>query len=235
MQKQLNNGIATQPNVNVFRAGRKVFFSGEISEDSIFELIRILNEIEEEDDSNGNQGNVENTMIDVLDAFEIKNDKLSKEELNEIEKIGNEYRKNKEKPNSLDREPIHLYISTRGGDAYECWGLIDTIRTMKTPVWGYTYKAMSAGFFILIACDRRFMYQNGTLLYHQMQTGSVGSLQDIIEDTEEAMRMQYLVEDLTLDCTNIPEERLNEIREKKIDWYIDSQTALELGIVDEII
>ena len=49
------------------------------------------------------------------------------------------------------------------------------------------------------------------------------------------MRLQEMIENLTLDCTCISSERLDEVREKKIDWYIDSETALDLGICDEII
>ena len=234
MQKNLENGLQVQ-SVNVLRVDRKIFFSGEVCDDSIFELIRILHEIEEEDNGNGEQDNTEDTIVNIFDTFEMKDEKLSKEELKEIEKIGNTYRKNKKKPNSFDRKPIHLYLSSRGGDAYECIGATETIRTIKTPVWGYTYKAMSSGLFIFESCNRRIMYRNGTLLYHQVQAGTNGTVTDMVEDTNEAMRLQTLMEDLTLGCTNISEERLNEVREKKIDWYINSENALELGMIDEII
>lgn len=233
MQKRL--GSIPIQNVNVSRMGRKIFFNCDVMDDSAYELIRILNEIEEEDNESWCQGNAEVALNEIVNVLESENDEITKNESKHINEMINTYKKNIKKPNSLDREPIHLYMNSRGGDAYECLGIIDTINNMKTPVWGYTYKAMSAGFLIYIACDRRFMYQNGTLLYHQGSSWVSGALQSMIEDVEETMRLQEMIENLTLDCTCISSERLDEVREKKIDWYINSETALDLGICDEII
>lgn len=233
-QKRFGNEFQMQ-GVNVSRVGRKIFFSGEVNEDSIFELRKILAEIEEEDNESGYQGSAETALNGIAGILESESEKTTEEENKSIINMINTYKKNIRKQSSLDREPIHLYISSRGGDALECIGLIDEIRNMKTPIWAYTYKAMSAGFFIFIACDRRIMYKNGILLYHQVQSGTFGSLTDMIDDVNESMRIQEIIEDLTLDCTNINEEKLDEIRITKTDWCIDSDLAMELGIVDEII
>lgn len=233
MNKQLNNGFQAQTNVS--RIGRKIFFSGDVCEESIYELRKILAEIEDEDNETGFQDNAEKAIGDIACVLESESEEATAEENNYITKVINTYKKSIKKPNSLDRTPIHLHINTRGGDAYECLGVIDVISNMKTPVWAYTYKAMSAGFFIFISCDKRFMYENGTLLYHQVSSGSYGTVMDMIDDTNEMVRLQEKVEDITLASTYISVEKLVEVRDKKIDWYIDAETALELGICDEII
>ncbi len=233
MQKRMNNSFQ-MPQTNVSRVGRDVYFSGSIDEDSVHELIRTLAEIESEDNETTSQGNVETTLISFLDTLGKENGKINKEDLKLIEEIGNKYRESSA-GSSLDREPIRLHISSRGGDLEESIGVTEFIRNMKTPVWAYTYKAYSGAFLIFVACDRRFMYRNGTLLYHQLTTGNYGKLVDLIDDVNESIRLQEVMENIVLDCTNITEEKLDEIRMLKQDWILTADEAVEWKIVDEII
>lgn len=233
MQKK-NNSNFQMPQTNVSRVGRDVYFSGSIDEDSVHELIRTLAEIEIEDNEANSQGNVENTLIEFLETLGKENGKINKEDLKLIEEIGNKYRESNT-GSSLNREPIHLHISSRGGDLEESIGVTEFIRNMKTPVWAYTYKAYSGAFLIFVACDRRFMYQNGTLLYHQLTTGNYGKLVDLIDDVNEAVRLQEVMENIVLDCTGITEDKLEEVRMLKQDWILTAEEARDWKIVDEII
>ena len=233
MQKRMNNSFQ-MPQTNVSRVGRDVYFSGSIDEDSVHELIRTLAEIESEDNETTSQGNVETTLISFLDTLGKENGKINKEDLKLIEEIGNKYRESSA-GSSLDREPIRLHISSRGGDLEESIGVTEFIRNMKTPVWAYTYKAYSGAFLIFVACDRRFMYRNGTLLYHQLTTGNYGKLVDLIDDINESIRLQEVMEYIVLDCTAITEDKLEEIKMLKQDWILTAEEAVEWKIVDEII
>jgi ATP-dependent protease ClpP protease subunit len=232
MQKRMDSGFQ-MPQTNVSRVGRNIYFSGQIDEDSIHELKRVLAEIETEDNEVTSQGNVENTLFSFLDTLGKETGKISKEDLKLMEEMGNKFRESK--GSSLDREPVHLHISSRGGDLEESIGIVEVIRNMKTPVWAYTYKAYSGAFLIFVACDRRFMYQNGTLLYHQLSTGTYGKLVDLIDDVNESIRLQEVMEDIVLSCTDIGEERLEEVKMLKHDWILTAEEAKELKIVDEII
>lgn len=44
-----------------------------------------------------------------------------------------------------------------------------------------------------------------------------------------------MIIDYYLDNTKISKEKLDEITEKKIDYFISAEEALKLGIIDEII
>jgi ATP-dependent protease ClpP protease subunit len=233
MQKRLDGNFQI-PQTNVSRVGRDVYFSGSIDEDSVHELIRTLAELEAEDNETASQGNVENTLIDILETLGKETCKINKEDLKVIEEIGNKYRASSV-GNSFDRLPIHLHISSRGGDLEESIGVTEFIRNMKTPVWAYTYKAYSGAFLIFVACDRRFMYQNGTLLYHQLTTGTYGKLVDLIDDVNESIRLQEVMENIVLDCTGISEDKLEEIKMLKQDWILTAEEAVTWKIVDEII
>ena len=63
----------------------------------------------------------------------------------------------------------------------------------------------------------------------------MGTYQDLVEDRKQLDHLNKQSEDYVLERTKITKERVEEIRYKKIDWYIHPEEALELGIVDEII
>lgn len=46
---------------------------------------------------------------------------------------------------------------------------------------------------------------------------------------------EELLEELVLKDTKIAKERLKEVNEKRQDWWMDTEEALKLGVVDEII
>ena len=72
-------------------------------------------------------------------------------------------------------------------------------------------------------------------LYHQVSSGFIGKVQDMEEKLKETKRLQKMIEDITLEKTNISKKKLNDILKNKIDWYMSAEEALKLGVVDEII
>lgn len=133
-------------------------------------------------------------------------------------------------------EPINIYIDSYGGAVYQCFGLLSVIERSKTPIHTIvTGCAMSCGFLILISGHKRFAHKMSTPLYHQVSTGFWGKVQDLEEKLEETKRLQKQIEDYTQDKTKIGKKKLKEILENKKDWYMSSDEALELGVVDEIL
>jgi ATP-dependent Clp protease protease subunit len=133
-------------------------------------------------------------------------------------------------------EPINIYIDSYGGAVYQCFGLLSVIERSKTPVHTIvTGCAMSCGFLLLISGHKRFAHKMSTPLYHQVSTGFWGKVQDMEEKLEETKRLQKQIEDYTTDRTKISKKKLKEILENKKDWYMSSDEALELGVVDEIL
>ena len=47
--------------------------------------------------------------------------------------------------------------------------------------------------------------------------------------------LNEMAKEFVLKKTKITREKLDEIDKCKIDWYMDAQTALELGVATEII
>ena len=238
MQKNLGNNFKgkmandNQSQVFITRTGRKIFYTGEVDEYGINELIHTLADIEAEDDEIVPQNKLEDFIADVLDIVSTEDKKVNKKHLESFEDVANTYKNN----SSFDREPINLYISSRGGEVTEALSFIDYIRLMKTPVWTYAIgKTMSAGLLMLIAGDRRFATLNATVLLHQLSGGIFGTYQKILDEVEEMERTHDIINDLIMLYTNIDEKLLREIEEKNYDYYMSAEQALEFGIIDEII
>ena len=91
------------------------------------------------------------------------------------------------------------------------------------------------GFIILISGHKRFAYKYSTPLYHQASSITFGTIKNIEEDIQETKRLQKLIEKITLDKTKISKDRLKEVYEKKIDWFMTAEEALKLSVIDEIL
>lgn len=235
MQKRMANDFQI-PQSSVERVGRKVLFNGDLDENSFAQLQKILFEIELEDDDVGYQSSAETALNGIAGMLESDNEELSKKEEKDIVDIVNKYKKNIHKPNTQEREPIHLYLNSFGGSLYDCMGLVDLIRNLKTPIYSYCFgKCMSAGMVVFACTDRRFISRNSTVMIHQLSGGYIGKYQDMEENVDESRRMQELMEDLIMLHTYIDEEFLEELRYRKFDCYLDAEQCIELGIADQII
>lgn len=133
-------------------------------------------------------------------------------------------------------KPIKLVVNSYGGDVYDCMQIIDIIENSATPIKTFCFgKAMSAGFLIFIAGHYRYMSKNATLMYHQISQCNSGTYSQLEEDFEELAYMQNKMEKHVLEKTKISKKKLEEVKKLKKDWYIHSEDALKLGVVDEIL
>ena len=141
-----------------------------------------------------------------------------------------------EKEKNFTREPIKIYINSYGGSVYDMWALIDIILNSKTPIYTYcTGYAMSAAFKIFLAGHKRFATKHATFMYHQMSCKRHGKYQDLVEDREQMDYLQKSIEEYVVERTKLTQADMDDIREKKKDFYIHSKDAVRCGIVDEII
>lgn len=147
----------------------------------------------------------------------------------------------KEKEYLLDgqhytRHPIKLYISSYGGSVYDGLGLVGAIQASKTPVHTYAVgKVMSMGFILAVSGHKRFAYPHTSYMFHSLSSVHWGKFSELQESVIEDGRLQAKLDGLTTSLTRITQDRLNEVHEKKLDWYFDSQDALDLKCVDEIV
>ena len=144
--------------------------------------------------------------------------------------------KKESKEKDFVREPIKIYINSFGGSVYDMWSLIDIVLNSKTPIYTYcTGYAMSAAFLIFLAGHKRFATKHANFMYHQISCWKEGKYQDLVENSKQMDYLQESVEEYVINRTKITKEDVDEIREKKRDFYIHPKEALKYGIVDEIL
>jgi ATP-dependent Clp protease protease subunit len=133
-------------------------------------------------------------------------------------------------------KPIKIYIDSYGGYVYQCFGLLSVMKASKVEIQTIvTGCAMSCGFMIAISGHKRFGYPKATYLYHQVSSVASGKIKDLEEDVIETKRLQTMIEEITLENTKITPKKLERIYKTKKDWFMNSEEALKLKVIDEII
>lgn len=141
-----------------------------------------------------------------------------------------------EKEKDFERKPIKIYINSYGGYVVDMWALVDIMLNSKTPIYTYsTSHADSCGFLIFIAGTKRFITKHTKMCCHQFSGGTKGTYQDIKEQVEDLDRLWRDFEEYICTQTKITRARLQEVREKKLDWYIYSEESIGLGVATDII
>jgi ATP-dependent Clp protease protease subunit len=135
------------------------------------------------------------------------------------------------------RKPIHLMINSCGGDLDCGTGLATMIKSSKTPIYTYCIgEALSSGFIIFICGHKRYCYEGSTFLYHQLSYSHGSTKLNAVNNNMAAnKKFQERLDKIVIDHTKIKIEKLNEVNEKNLDWWIMPDEALKLGIVDEIL
>lgn len=141
-----------------------------------------------------------------------------------------------EKEKNFKRNPIKFYIQSHGGECDDMWTLIDIMLNSKTPIHTYcTGYAMSAGFKIFLAGEKRFISKHARLMYHQLSSYICGKYQVMDEDLQELEIIQDQIESYVLSRTKFTKKDLKKIRENKTEYYIRADEAIKLGIAHEVI
>ena len=131
--------------------------------------------------------------------------------------------------------PITLYINSPGGYLHDGLAIVSAIEQSRTPVITVAQgAAMSAAFLVLVSGHARFAYRHCRLMYHQASSGSIGMLQEMREDLEESTDLQGRVDEIILRRTHLTANHLAEINNRKRNWYLWPEDAVEFGIIDGI-
>jgi ATP-dependent Clp protease protease subunit len=137
---------------------------------------------------------------------------------------------------SIEMPHIQVLLSTYGGAVYDGLSLYDAIKNSKTEVDITCFgKIMSMGIVILLAAKNRKAYRNTTFMIHEISGGFIGKVADMEESVDETKRLNNVAFDIIEKETNITKSKLMDIYERKKDWFITADEALELGIITEII
>ena len=131
--------------------------------------------------------------------------------------------------------PIELHIHSAGGDLFSGLAAADVIRNCKTPVHTYVNgSTASAATLISICGQKRFIYKNAFMLIHQISTLMVhGKFEEFKDELQNQEQLMNRIKEIYLERTELPEEKIDDLL--KHDLWLNADTCLEYGLVDDII
>jgi len=131
--------------------------------------------------------------------------------------------------------PIELRIHSEGGDLFAGLAAVDAIRNTKTPIHTYVEgSAASAATLMSICGTKRFMYRHSVMLIHQISSLMVhGTHEQFKDEMSNQALLMGKIENLYVEKTSMSEEEIKNML--KHDLWLDSETCLKLGLVDEVI
>ena len=129
---------------------------------------------------------------------------------------------------------IFLHINSHGGELFAGLAAMDEIRKSKVHITSIIDGcAASASTLMSIAADKRLMNKHAYMLIHQLSSGMWGKYREMKDEIQNVDNMMKTIRDVYLEYTKIPKKKLNEILDH--DLWLDAETCLKYGLVDEII
>lgn len=130
-------------------------------------------------------------------------------------------------------------LNSPGGVVYSGMSMYDTIKSYNKEVTTFMYvtgMCMSMGTIILcsVPVEQRVAHPNTTFMVHQASGLTFGTIADMEQSVEEGKRLQNILWDILSKNTKISKEKLQEVYEKKLDWYINAEEAVEYGLISKI-
>ena len=151
-------------------------------------------------------------------------------------KIGELESKNLIMSNTLDIDtpPIKVLINSGGGSITAGISSMDTILRCKVPVETYVDGfCASAGTFLSVVGDTRYMSRNSYMLIHQLSTSFWGKYSEFEDEKQNLDLMMNTIKNVYKKYTTVPMKKIDEILKHDLMW--DAKQCLEYGLIDEII
>lgn len=143
---------------------------------------------------------------------------------------------NKRKVDGKDiSDPITMIINSPGGDVLEMFGIIDYIRSLPCKINTICRgQACSAAAVILTAgTGFRAASNHSTIMMHQASTMQSGKMSDVKSGVQHINKLEEMTNKILEEKTK-KDSKFWEVQLER-DYWINAETALELGIIDKII
>lgn len=134
---------------------------------------------------------------------------------------------------------IEIVFYSPGGSVLAGMALFDAITAMRNDGWHFTtvvrgYAASMAGI-LLQAGDTRVCGPESYILIHEVSSGAVGKIGELEDEIEFVKLIQKRVNEIFVARSGgkVTSAKLRAMYRRK-DFWLDSETSLRLGIVDEI-
>ena len=133
----------------------------------------------------------------------------------------------------IDPIPIYLHMSSYGGEVDAGFLCVSYIKNCKVPVYAVAEGAnASASTLIILACEKRYIMKESTMLIHQLSSGFWGKMNQIEDEYQNLSDLMKKIKDFYKENTKLKTKQLNELL--KHDLWLDEERCIEYGLADEI-
>ena len=140
----------------------------------------------------------------------------------------------------LEREDpdkdISLYVHSPGGEINAGLAIYDTIQLSRCDVSTICVGLAASMATVLLTAGtkgKRYALPNSTIHMHQAMGGARGPASDIAIAAKEILREQDVIRSILVKHTGQSMEKI--VRDTDRDYFMSAQSALEYGIIDEIL
>jgi ATP-dependent Clp endopeptidase proteolytic subunit ClpP len=129
--------------------------------------------------------------------------------------------------------PIYLHLSSQGGYIYNALSVVDAIKRSSVPIYSVIEGSVaSAGTFISMVCQKRFICPNAFIMIHQLSGGVGGKMGEISDEFSNLKELMEVIKRLYTEHTQLSQKKLSRLL--KHDLYLNAKKALKYGLADEI-
>jgi ATP-dependent protease ClpP protease subunit len=130
--------------------------------------------------------------------------------------------------------PIWIHIHSYGGDLFSGFSIADQLKLIKSPIYTVVEGVCaSAATLIALSGNKRYILPNSFMLIHQLSTMAWGTHEQFKDEMNlQENAMQRLVRFYGAH-SKMSEGELRDLLKR--DYWMDSETCLKNGFVDEIL
>lgn len=137
---------------------------------------------------------------------------------------------------SLNHDPIRIYINSPGGSVIDGLSIIDTMNFIESPVYTIcTGMAASMGA-VLLSCGEkghRSVLPHSRVMIHQVSNGMWGTYSDLEIELKQTERCKKDIYNLLADNLGKSYDEIEKLCDRN-NWFIGAE-AVDLGIVDKVL
>ena len=137
---------------------------------------------------------------------------------------------------SINHNDISLYINSPGGSITSGMAIMDTMNYIKSPVSTICIGMAASMAAFLLSCgqkEKRYILPNAEVMIHQPLGGVNGQATEIKIAAERILKLKNKLNKLLAKNTNQDLEKIEIDTER--DYFMNSEEALNYGIVDKIL
>ncbi len=132
--------------------------------------------------------------------------------------------------------PIHLYISTLGGQVYNSIGIYDIMRTISAPIYTYGIDTVAGSGCFLLAAGRkgyRFSTKETKIIHTPLEGSKSHTATDEEIQEKQLIRLQGIIHKITAEHTNIHPSAI--AKDFSIKKTLTVEEANQYGFIDKVL